>query len=113
MHCREATGDGAKENYRDRGPKNYRDCDTPQTNPSVPFLAELPRFENSRNVEMTAQVSLLEEWLGARQACFQGELSRFDNSQNIKMTIFLGQAGGGVLWTKSCLPFSYEIASVR
>jgi hypothetical protein len=25
------------------------------------FLAELPRFENSRNVEMTSQVNLLEE----------------------------------------------------
>ena len=80
-------GDGAKENYRDRGPKNYRDCDTPQTNPSVPFLAELPRFENSRNLEMTSSGKFAPGvGLCAPQACSpQEELSRFDNSQNVKM----------------------------
>jgi hypothetical protein len=35
------------------------------------------------------------------------------NSRNIEMTISLVQAGGGVLWRKSRLPFSCEIASVR
>ena len=35
--------------------ENYRDRDTcPGQNGSVLFLAKLPRFENSRNVKMTA-----------------------------------------------------------
>src|SRR5262245_13484392 len=40
-------------------------------------------------------------------------LPRFENSRNVEMTIFLCQTGGGVLWTKTRLPFSYEIASAR
>ena|SRR5215475_13581011 len=40
---------------RDRGPENYRVRDTSRPKPYPPsFLAELPRFENSRNVEMTS-----------------------------------------------------------
>jgi hypothetical protein len=58
MHCREATGDGAKENY------GVRDHSSGQ-NLFPSFLAELLRFENSRNVEIRLTNSA---FLGAIEA---------------------------------------------
>src|SRR5262245_8003469 len=53
MHCRKTTVDRAKENYCDREPENYRRNHGPDKTCLSWFLAELPRFENSRNVELT------------------------------------------------------------
>ena len=53
----------ARENQSDRAPENCRVRDSDKTRArgscSCSFLAELPGFENSRNVEMTAPLIML------------------------------------------------------
>ncbi len=63
MHCREATGDGAKENYRDRGSEK---CG-----------------ERARILKRGARDRKKDVIVG-RDRVRQRELSRFDNSQNVK-----------------------------
>jgi hypothetical protein len=51
------------------------------------FLAELPRFDNSQNLEMMLSGKFGRGVASRTSGMLPGELSRFDNSQNIKMRV--------------------------